>query len=319
METELTPDVQTLVDIIRAEVEHSKIVMYWKVGKHIKLHLLKHGDRAHYGDFLFIQLSKHLSIHTRTLNRCVQFYVNYINFEDTCPELTWSHVRILLTIPDKETRKDYEAKITAGRLKIEAFEELVRKDKGLPPAKLKQGKTTLKVTRDEPYVYRLKEIQSRTMVDLGFRHYTHRPHQTLKPKTVIQAEKAGEEYKLTKQTKGRDPHYTYKAYLVEVVDGDTVWVDIDLGFREWTTQKLRLKGINTAEIEKPEGQSAKDYIVARLKGCKFIAVKTHGRDKFTRFLADIFYDEEESDFRRVIQNGMFLNQELLDEGLAVGY
>lgn len=54
-----------------------------------------------------------------------------------------------------------------------------------------------------------------------------------------------------------DPRYVYSAEIVEVYDGDTVTVDIDLGFRMWLRDEpLRLWGVDTPEVrgtEKPEG------------------------------------------------------------------
>ncbi|MEI7942905.1 MAG: thermonuclease family protein, partial [Candidatus Riflemargulisbacteria bacterium] len=118
---------------------------------------------------------------------------------------------------------------------------------------------------------------------------------------------------------GAVPHYTYKANVLEVLDGDTIWVDVELGFNTWTTQKLRFRGINSAEVITAEGKIAKDYAIARLSACKFIAIKTYWRDKYTRYLADVFYDKDETDLTKLIASGKFLNQELLDEGYAVWY
>ena len=42
--------------------------------------------------------------------------------------------------------------------------------------------------------------------------------------------------------------YEYKAKLIKVVDGDTVDVDIDLGFGVWMKkQRIRMYGIDTPE------------------------------------------------------------------------
>ena len=42
--------------------------------------------------------------------------------------------------------------------------------------------------------------------------------------------------------------YEYKCKLVKVVDGDTIDVDIDLGFGVWMrNQRIRLYGIDTPE------------------------------------------------------------------------
>ena len=62
--------------------------------------------------------------------------------------------------------------------------------------------------------------------------------------------------------------YEYNCKLVKVVDGDTIDVDIDLGFGVWLqNQRIRLYGIDTPEsrtsdkVEKIYGLAAKDYLV----------------------------------------------------------
>lgn len=45
--------------------------------------------------------------------------------------------------------------------------------------------------------------------------------------------------------------YSYKAKLGRVVDGDTVWLDVDLGFNIWAHLGFRLEGINTPEVVGP--------------------------------------------------------------------
>ena len=41
--------------------------------------------------------------------------------------------------------------------------------------------------------------------------------------------------------------YQYKAKIDRIVDGDTMDIVIDLGFKITTNQRIRLKGINTPE------------------------------------------------------------------------
>jgi micrococcal nuclease len=50
--------------------------------------------------------------------------------------------------------------------------------------------------------------------------------------------------------------YTYKAKLNRVVDGDTVNLTIDLGFRLSYTANCRLAGINAPEMNTEEGKTA---------------------------------------------------------------
>ena len=47
-----------------------------------------------------------------------------------------------------------------------------------------------------------------------------------------------------------------------------------------------------------------------------IVIRTHSTDKYDRYLADIFYLPGEGEPQAVAEKGVFLNQELLDEGLA---
>ena len=58
--------------------------------------------------------------------------------------------------------------------------------------------------------------------------------------------------------------FEYKCKLVRVIDGDTVDIDIDLGFGVWMKkQRIRLYGIDTPEsrtkdkVEKVFGRAAK--------------------------------------------------------------
>lgn len=45
-----------------------------------------------------------------------------------------------------------------------------------------------------------------------------------------------------------EPNYEYLAVVTRVVDGDTLDVTIDLGFRVFSKQRIRLYGIDTPEI-----------------------------------------------------------------------
>ena len=113
--------------------------------------------------------------------------------------------------------------------------------------------------------------------------------------------------------------YTYKGYVKELIDGDTLWVTIDLGFSTRTTQKVRLRGINTSKIETEQGKKAMNYLKRRLNPCSFIIIKTYYRDTYNRYVADLFYNKNEPDEAEVAKNGVYLNQELLDKGYADAY
>lgn len=43
------------------------------------------------------------------------------------------------------------------------------------------------------------------------------------------------------------PHYQYEAEVTNIVDGDTLDVEMDLGFETFTTERIRLRHVDTAE------------------------------------------------------------------------
>jgi len=134
---------------------------------------------------------------------------------------------------------------------------------------------------------------------------------------------SGYKFKTSEATKKQ--LYTYKAFVESVIDADTIWVNIDLGFKNWARQKLRFRGIDAPEISTQKGQKAKEFVEATLSKVSFIIIRSTSLDKYSRPLSDIFYLplkrrqaglEGEDDPQKVLEEGIFLNQELLDKGLA---
>jgi micrococcal nuclease len=106
--------------------------------------------------------------------------------------------------------------------------------------------------------------------------------------------------------------------LTKVVDGDTIDVDIDLGFDISFSSRVRLAGIDTPEsrtsdkMEKALGLEAKEYLKYKLKDAKTIKIKTEKMDsseKYGRILGWIFVDDHE----------VSVNQQMIDDGYAWGY
>ena len=113
--------------------------------------------------------------------------------------------------------------------------------------------------------------------------------------------------------------YEYKCKLIRVVDGDTVDVDIDLGFGVWLKkERVRIMGIDTPEsrtsnkVEKLFGKAASKRLKEILTGkpiLKTFAARD-GEDmkgKFGRILGDCIVDDK------------FVTSYLIDEGHAVEY
>ncbi len=111
--------------------------------------------------------------------------------------------------------------------------------------------------------------------------------------------------------------YHYEARLVSVYDGDTIRADISLGFNIWQLNKpIRLYGINTPELrgkEREQGLVVRDLVDQRLRDAERLIIETHKdtTGKYGRLLGTVHY--------RIGGKWHNLNQELLDEGLAVAY
>ena len=89
--------------------------------------------------------------------------------------------------------------------------------------------------------------------------------------------------------------YEYSCRIVRVVDGDTVDIDIDLGFDVWLKkQRIRLYGVDTPESrtrdleEKKYGLAAKKFVEKRLPvGSKqTLRTRLDDRGKFGRILGE---------------------------------
>lgn len=108
--------------------------------------------------------------------------------------------------------------------------------------------------------------------------------------------------------------YVRNAVVTKVYDGDTVTVDIDLGFGSWLKgQKLRLAGINAPEVRgasRTEGLITRDWLRERVLGktVKIRTLRSRNKGKYGRWLAFIHDDFETS-----------LNSEMVTLGLATVY
>ena len=115
--------------------------------------------------------------------------------------------------------------------------------------------------------------------------------------------------------------YEYRCKILKVVDGDTVDVDIDLGFGVWLKkERVRMMGIDTPEsrtrdkVEKLFGSTAKQYVKDNMPTNSMQVLKTEidrsGGDKkgkFGRILGDFILDDKR------------LTDMMIEDGHAVAY
>lgn len=91
--------------------------------------------------------------------------------------------------------------------------------------------------------------------------------------------------------------YRYAARFVRIVDGDTVVLDIDLGFRIRLQEHVRLFGVDTPEIfgrnATPDGRAAVAFTSAWFADDPQLMLQSHGlteREKYGRVLGTIYRD-----------------------------
>jgi micrococcal nuclease len=119
--------------------------------------------------------------------------------------------------------------------------------------------------------------------------------------------------------------YEYRVKIIKVVDGDTVDVDIDLGFGVWLkNERVRLFGIDTPESrtrdkeEKKYGLAAKAFLKDHLKiGTPYLRTHKDGKGKFGRILGE-FWVEEFNETHNVSAKTN-LNVLMIEEHHAVAY
>ncbi len=110
----------------------------------------------------------------------------------------------------------------------------------------------------------------------------------------------------------------YVKKVSKVVDGDTIDVDIDLGFDISFTSRVRLAGIDTPEsrtsdkIEKALGLEAKAFLKHEIEASKSVVIKTEKMDsseKYGRILGWVFLDGSDQS----------VNEKMIEAGHAWGY
>ncbi len=110
----------------------------------------------------------------------------------------------------------------------------------------------------------------------------------------------------------------YVKKVSKVVDGDTIDVEIDLGFDISFSSRVRLAGIDTPEsrttdkMEKALGLEAKAYLKHEIDAAKSVVIKTEKMDsseKYGRILGWVFLDGA----------SVSLNEKMIADGHAWGY
>jgi endonuclease YncB( thermonuclease family) len=303
----------------RESVMAERVRTYWEIGGYLQKHLDATG--ISYGDQTVQQLSVEVKVSHQVL-------YDSLNFRRLFPKfpaqgiLTWSHYRRLLSVQDAALQERLFADATEGNWSLRELDKQIQEAKsiqGTPIAEASKAKE-LQAKRGEPYLYRTVEKHGRLALDLGFRDSHPLPVSTnnLLPGVVVRSRPdslcAGQ-YRI-EATGQRTRLYAYPAKAEKIIDGDTLWATMDLGFGLWADRKLCLRGIETPELKTPGGTPARDYLVKTLQESSTFVVTTTKVDLYDRYLADLYVLPGESDPVVIAKEGRYVNRELVEQGLA---
>ena len=113
--------------------------------------------------------------------------------------------------------------------------------------------------------------------------------------------------------------YQYSCKINKVLDGDTVDIDLDLGFNiVLAGQRVRMAGVDTPESrttnkeEKPRGLLSKKKLAEKLPVGSWVKINTlksdNNDDKFGRILGEF-----------ILEDGTNVNQWMIENNYAVPY
>jgi micrococcal nuclease len=98
-----------------------------------------------------------------------------------------------------------------------------------------------------------------------------------------------------------DAAYVYRADVLDVHDGDTYKLRVDLGFRCAVTIQCRLRGVNAPELNTPEGKVAQQFVQKLLKPTPYpeengqVVVESYrDQQSFARWVCDVWLGDGRS-------------------------
>ena len=344
---------------VQQSVERELVREAWEIGQLIDAHVLQHKERADYGEKVLKRLSDDLGMSHTELKYMLQFYRAY-PIRPPADQLSWAHFRELLSVNDSQERQAVAEQAVKEKWTRDKTREEIKKHKALKGtgAPGEFGATVLfeekplpLPTLGKPGIYKIVTANSgpeagKVVIDLGFSNYyrtskdlSFKPGELIETlQTFPESSSPSDKIRLLRPPTGGNRQqessglqsevssllYTYRAWVVRVLDGDTIAVVVDLGFGVRSVQTLRLRGIDCPELVSAEGKQAKAFVESvitasllsgdsKTRGKQshpFILIKTTKSDKYDRYLADIFFTDSQG-------KQQYLNNLLLEKGHAV--
>ncbi len=313
--------------LARAEeaVHRQRVITYWHLGWHIDKFLA--GAPGPEIVYLSIVAEK-LDYSPDVVRKILKFYRCFPKLPKK-PPLSWSQYRALLTAPVARRSALLKKAIAEGIGTEELYALISAGRRAHPPSGTGGPAPKLDYKRGRLYIYKTlqgKHLKLKTgeiMVDGGFK-WRHKVKtgagRGLTGGSIVRSVKTKDgSYGLKYCNDDASSLYTYVAEIERIVDADTFLLTIDAGFDNWLDSRVRLRGIDAPEITTALGRRAYRYVKKAL-GNRPVVIKTYREEKYGRYLIDLFYMRKKvADPQIIAREGIFLNQELLDLGLAKLY
>ena len=101
--------------------------------------------------------------------------------------------------------------------------------------------------------------------------------------------------------------YEYKAKVIRVIDGDSVWLEVDVGFRLSFRDNFRLARINAPEVRgegKELGLESKVALEKMLPVDSVVTIRTAKSGKYGRWLAEIIQVDSQTNIEYNVNDQM---------------
>lgn len=314
---------------------------YRKIGRQIVEVEQGRQLRAAYGEQLLDSLSADLTgrfgsgFSVSNLRYMRQFYLAYRD-QEARSELPWTHYRSLLSVKDPDLRDYYARQASEHEWSARELDRYLKIDKvererlSGPRSKrdrpMDQPETQLTVTRGRLYTFAVTNapmggiIRTPLLIDCGFRIYREMKYRKIGPLKggdVVVSKPGSSGYNIRRCADRTAPRFFYKAVIERIIDGATLVCVIDTGFDNWTRQRLQLRAVTAPELKTARGRKAKSFVQEALRNCPCVVVNTHRHERDDRYLADLYYLPGSGNAADIAASGRFLNQDLLDQGLAL--
>lgn len=328
--------VQQTLFVGQREVEVAWVRTYHETGRLIHVHLLLEKDRADHGAQVFAQLARDTGTKERRLYECRQFYRCFPNLRLTA-ELGWTRGLLLSQVADAAEREalvrlalkhdwpsdEIKHRVRSLNAATRAADTTVERnlDDRVAPSALK----LLTPRRGTPGLHPIVDRGDGPAVDLGFKLYRAvGPSSKLTTADIVRINGEG-----VRRVEGatRGELFTYTATVRRVVDGDTLFVALEVAPGITLEKLLRLRGVDCPELSTAGGRAAKRFVENLVAPGDEVILSTTKPDKYDRSLADVFVRPKPEKSRggnrepdtRSADDLVFLNNALLEQGHAERY